>query len=62
MLLQMEHRRRLALTSRTAPASGFGIIFARTQNMERQPLRSLAADARQFFQFVDEPGHGFGEA
>src|SRR5271169_6077720 len=40
----------------------FGVIFARAQNMEAEALRTLATDSRQFLEFVDQPGHGFGKA
>ena len=29
--------------------------------MKRQPLRGLLPDARQVFQFVDQPRNGFGK-
>lgn len=40
----------------------FGIFAARAQDMERQALSGLAADAGQFPEFVNEPGHGLGKA
>ncbi len=40
---------------------GFRIVFARTEDVEGEPLRALAADSRQLFEFVDEPGHRLGK-
>ena len=40
---------------------GFGIVFARSQNMKGETLRALAADSRQLLEFVDQPGHRFGK-
>ena len=61
MLLQTEHSRRLAFTSRTEAGERLGIVVAGAQDVKGKPLRGLAADARQFFQFVDEPGHRLGK-
>src|SRR5690349_16497499 len=38
------------------------VIFAGAKNMERQPLRRLAADARKFFELINQTSHGFSEA
>ena len=35
----------------------FSVVFARAQNMKRQTLGALAADARQLLELIDEPGH-----
>ncbi|SPE30065.1 hypothetical protein SBA2_480006 [Acidobacteriia bacterium SbA2] len=42
-------------------SEGFGVILARAQNMKGEALGALVADSRQLLEFVDEPGHGFGE-
>lgn len=41
---------------------GLCVIVAGAQNVKRQPLRTLRADARQLFQFVDQARHGFRES
>src|ERR1700732_568481 len=41
---------------------GFGVVFARSQNMKGETLRALAADSRQLLEFVDELGHRFRKA
>ena len=39
----------------------FGVLARGTQDMKRQPLRGLLADARQAFEFVDQPRQRFRE-
>lgn len=39
----------------------FGVFIAGAQDVEGEPLRRLATDARQLLQFVDEPRHRLGE-
>ena len=41
---------------------GVGVVFAGAQNMERQPLRRLAANAGKFLELVNQTSHGFSEA
>jgi hypothetical protein len=38
-----------------------GILIAGSQDVEGEPLRALAANAGQLFQFVDQPAHGLGK-
>jgi hypothetical protein len=40
---------------------GVGIVRTGAQNMKGETLGALAADSRQFLEFVDEPGHGLGK-
>jgi hypothetical protein len=40
---------------------GLGIFFAGAKNVKGQPLRAFGADARKFFQFVNQPRHRFGK-
>jgi len=39
---------------------GGGVFVGRAQDVEGEALRTLGADAGEFFEFVDEPGHGLG--
>src|SRR5437870_12551958 len=39
-----------------------GVVSSRAQNMKRQPLGRLAANAGKFLQLVNETGHRFSEA
>ena len=38
-----------------------GVFVAGAQDVKGEPLRRLAANARQLLQFIDEPRHRFGE-
>ena len=49
------------LASRMASASASAFSRIRAENMKRQALRGLRADAGQMLQLVDQPFDGFGE-
>jgi hypothetical protein len=43
-------------------SQGCRIFFAGAQDVKSQPLGRLAANAREFFELVDQASHGFSKA
>ena len=59
VLLQIEQYVTRSLTSRMASHSRSASSRGVLQDVERQALRALGADARKLLELIDETGEGF---